>query len=66
VADSEAFTELEAAFRQAFPDYPLFRISALTGEGCQTLCYRISDHVEARRREQHVDEPSIDPEGEEA
>lgn len=62
VADADAYRQLEAAFQAAFPDFPVFRLSALTGDGCQTLCYRISDHVEAQRRARGIDQDVSDAE----
>lgn len=54
MADAETLDALETALRSAFaaagsPDLPVFRISALTGEGCKPLVYAIGAHVEAMR-----------------
>jgi GTP-binding protein len=50
MSDPEALAALRARFRAAFgEDFPVFELSALTGEGCKALCYAIARHVEERR-----------------
>ena len=41
---------------------PVFEISALTGEGCDRLCYALQDYLDSIRRERDkLEEQAVDP-----
>ena len=41
---------------------PVFEISALTGEGCDRLCYALQDYLDSLRRERDkLEEQAVDP-----
>ena len=50
MTDEEGLAALKLRFQHAFgDDFPIYTLSALTGEGCKALTWAIAKHVEDRR-----------------
>lgn len=56
LTDTAVVDELEARFREHFPETPLFRISAISGEGCELLSQVVMTELEAWRSRMLEDE----------
>jgi GTP-binding protein len=51
IAQEERVAKVKAFIKAYGWKGPVFEISALTGEGCQQLCYAIQKDLDAKRQE---------------